>query len=96
MQGRDTRLLSTLPTAPFTRFVLFPLPAGDRAYTQYMDKIKKLLPAKDLSSMDLGGHQFVTAPMADLPILFPHMALAPDLKLIQTVYTRRSTFPSNP
>ena len=96
MQGRDTRLLSTLPTAPFTRFVLFPLPAGDPAYTQYMDKIKELLPAKDLRSMDLGGHQFVTAPMADLPILFPHMALAPSPNLIQTVYTRRSTFASNP
>jgi Protein of unknown function (DUF2723) len=96
MQGRDTRLLSALPTAPFTRFVLFPLPSGDAAYTQYLDKIKKLLPAKDLSSMDLGGHQFVTAPMADLPILFPLMTLAPSPNLLQTVYTRRSTFARNP
>jgi hypothetical protein len=61
-----------------------------------MDKIKNLLPAKDLSSMDLGGRQFVTAPMADLPILFPHTALAPRPNSIQTVYTLRSTFPSNP
>ena len=96
MRGRDTSLLSTLPTAPFTRFVLFPLPSGDAAYTQYMDKIKKLLPGKDLSSIDVGGHQFVTAPMADLPILFPHMALAPSPNLIQTVYTRRSTLEGNP
>jgi Protein of unknown function (DUF2723) len=96
MQGRDTRLLSTLPTASFTRFVLFPLPAGDAAYAKYLDKIKKLLPAKDLSSMDLGGHQFVTAPMADLPLLFPHLALAPRPNLLQTVYTLRSTLPRNP
>jgi hypothetical protein len=96
MQGRDTQLLSSLPAASYTRFVLFPLPAGDAAYTQYMDKIKKLLPAKDLISMDIGGHEFVTAPIADLPLLFSHMALAPRPVLSQTVYTLRSTFRGNP
>jgi hypothetical protein len=96
MQGRDTFLLSSLPTASFTRFVLFPLPIGDATYVQYMDKVKKLLPGKDLSSVDLGGHQFVTAPMADLPLLFPQAALAPRQKLTKTVYTPRSTARSNP
>jgi hypothetical protein len=96
MRGRDTHLLSTLPAAPFTRFVLFPLPAGDAEYAQYTDKIKKLLPRKDLSSINLGGHEFVTAPIADLPILFPHMALDPRPGLAPKVYTRRSTPPGNP
>ena len=91
MQGRDTHLLSSLPVASYTRFVLFPLPAGDAAYAQYMEKIKGLLPAKDLISMDFGGHQFVTAPIADLPLLFPHMTLAPRPILSQSVYTPRST-----
>jgi hypothetical protein len=96
MQGRDTHLLSSLPAASYTRFVLFPLPAGDAAYAQYMDKIKKILPAQDLISMEIGGHQFVTAPIADLPLLFPHVALAPRPVLSQTVYTLRSTFRGNP
>jgi len=96
MQGRDTHLLSSLPVASYTRFVLFPLPAGDAAYAQYMEKIKGLLPAKDLISMDFGGHQFVTAPIADLPLLFPHMTLAPRPILSQSVYTLRSTFFANP
>jgi hypothetical protein len=96
MQGRDTRLLSSLPTAAFARFVLFPLPAGDAAYAEYMDKVEKLLPGKDLTSVDLGGHQFVTAPMADLPLLFPHTALAPRLEPAKAVYTLRSTPRNNP
>jgi hypothetical protein len=36
-----------------------------------MDKIEKMLPAGDLRNVSLGGHQFVTAPIKDLPILFP-------------------------
>jgi hypothetical protein len=46
--------------------------------------------------MEIGGHQFVTAPIADLPLLFPHVALAPRPVLSQTVYTLRSTFRGNP
>ena len=90
MQGRDTFLLSGLPDAPFARFVLFPLPAGNADYALYMDKIKKLLPGKDLSSMDLGGHQFVTAPMADLPLLFcsPTMELGVDIAQLNVVNLR--------
>jgi hypothetical protein len=96
MQDRDTHLLSTLPAAPFARFVLFPLPAGDPAYAQYMAKVVGLLPAKDLSSMDLGGHRFIVAPIGDLPLLFPKMALAPGGKIAETVYTLRSTREPNP
>jgi hypothetical protein len=96
MQGRNTLLLHDLPAAPYTRFVLFPLPAGVAEYEKYMDKVTKLLPAKDLSSVDLGGRQFVTAPIADLPFLFPHASLATRPDLAPKVYTPRSTALSHP
>jgi hypothetical protein len=91
MHGRDTFLLSGLPTPSYSRFVLFPLPAGVAEYTQYLEKIEKMIPSKDLRSVDLEGHQFVTAPIADLPILFPNVALAPREDLALKVYTPRST-----
>jgi hypothetical protein len=75
MQGRNTLLLTELPSAPYTRFVLFPLPAGQPAYEQYMTKVEKLLPGKDLSTVDLDGHRFVTAPIQDLRFLFAPSAL---------------------
>ena len=76
MHGRNSLLLTQLPSGTFTRFVLFPLPAGDAEYAQYTEKIEKMLPARDLKTVSLGGHQFVTAPMTDLPILFPQAAPA--------------------
>jgi hypothetical protein len=91
MHGRDTFLLSALPSASYSRFVLFPLPAGDAEYTQYLEKVKKLLPIKDLTSVDLEGHQFVTAPIADLPLLFPDALSAPNQSLAPKVYTPRAT-----
>jgi hypothetical protein len=96
MQGRDTFLLAGLPTAGYTRFVLFPLPAGDAGYANYLEKIKKMLPAKDLSSVELGGHEYITAPITDLPFLFPRAALAPRQDLAIEVYTRRATPFSQP
>lgn len=77
MQGRDTRLLTGLPAVSCSRFVLFPLPAGNGEYQRYLEGIEKLLPAKDLRTVDLGGHEFVTGPIADLPLLFPQAAPAP-------------------
>jgi hypothetical protein len=91
MHGRDTFLVSGLPTGAYSRFVLFPLPAGDAEYTKYLEKVEKLLPSKDLSSVDLEGHRFVTAPIADLPLLFPKTSLAPRQDLALKVYTTRST-----
>lgn len=74
MQGQDTRLLAGLPTGSYKRFVIFPLPGTDSEYQQYLDTFKKLLPAQDLAYVDLGGQQFVTGPVADLPLLFPQAA----------------------
>jgi hypothetical protein len=91
MRGRDTFLVSGLPTGAYSRFVLFPLPAGDAEYTKYLEKVEKLLPSKDLSSVDLEGHKFVTAPIADLALLFPSTSLAPRQDLALKVYTPRST-----
>jgi hypothetical protein len=91
MQGRDTLLLSGLPISSFSRFVLFPLPAGEAEYVQYLEKVEKLLPIKDLSRVDLEGHEFVSAPIADLPLLFPDATLTPDRSLAPKVYTPRAT-----
>jgi len=90
MQGRDSFLLTGLPAGTYSRFVLFPLPVGDTGYVEYVDKVKKMLPAKDLTSVVLYGHEFVTAPIADLPLLFPHAALAPRESAVGAVYTSRS------
>lgn len=96
MLGRDTYLLKGLPTASCTRFVLFPLPLGDAGYAEYLDKIKRLLPSKDLATVTLEGHDFVTAPIADLTILFPHEPLIPGRNLADEVYTPRTTPPGQP
>lgn len=73
MQGRRTRLLTELPSRPYTRFVLFPLPAGEPEDRAYLAKVLALLPQRDLRTLSAGGHDFVTAPIADLPLLFPAM-----------------------
>jgi hypothetical protein len=76
MQGQSTELLSSLPSGAWSRFVLFPLPAGNAEYAHYTDDVVKLLPAKDLQTISLNGHPFVTAPIRDLPLLFPPGSLA--------------------
>jgi hypothetical protein len=76
MQGRTTQLLSSLPSGPWSRFVLFPLPAGNPEFEHYIDDVVKLLPSKDLQTVSLNGHPFVTAPIRDLPLLFPPRPLA--------------------
>jgi 4-amino-4-deoxy-L-arabinose transferase-like glycosyltransferase len=74
MEHGQTRLLTALPAGSYSRFVLFPLPTGERANQIYLSKVKALLPSKDLRSISLGGHDFVTAPLTDLPLLYPSMA----------------------
>ena len=70
MYERDTQLVTALPIGPYTRFILFPLPAGD-AYNDYIQKVIERLPRKTLHTVTLGGHEFVTGSIADLPLLFP-------------------------
>jgi hypothetical protein len=91
MHGRDSFLLSGLPATSCSRFVLFPLPNGNPDYVAYLQKVEKLLPSKDLTRVELDGHQFVTAPIADLPLLYPKSALAPPQHVMGQVYTPRTT-----
>jgi 4-amino-4-deoxy-L-arabinose transferase-like glycosyltransferase len=71
MQGDDTSLLTQLPHGSYSRFVLCPLPAGDAANTRHIEEVIKLIPSNDLDRIELNGHEFVTAPIRDLPLLFP-------------------------
>lgn len=96
MKGRDSFLLSGLPAGSYSRFVLFPLPGGEAEYVAYVDKIKKLLPIKDITSVTLEGHEFVTAPIADLALLFPQATQAPKEAVAEKLYTLRSNALAHP
>jgi hypothetical protein len=91
MHNRDSFLLPGLPSTTCSRFVLFPLPNGNPDYVAYLQKVEKLLPAKDLTTVDLEGHQFVTAPIADLPLLYPKAVVTAPLHVKGQVYTPRTT-----
>jgi hypothetical protein len=74
MYERDTKLVTALPAAPYTRFVLFPLPGGD-SYKEYLQKVVDRLPGKSLRTVRAGGREFVTGSISDLSILFPEATL---------------------
>jgi hypothetical protein len=74
MHERDTQLVTALPSAPYTRFVLFPLPDGD-SYKEYIQKVIDRFPGKSLRTVRLGGREFVTGSVSDLPLLFPEATL---------------------
>ncbi len=75
MYQRDTHLVTALPAAPYTQFVLFPLPEGD-SYKEYIQKVIDRLPGQSLRTVREGGHEFVTGKTSDLPLLFPEATLA--------------------
>jgi hypothetical protein len=75
MYERDTRLVTALPSAPYTRFVMFPLPDGD-SYKEYIQKVIDQFPGGNLHTVRLGGREFVTGSISDLPLLFPEATLA--------------------
>jgi hypothetical protein len=76
MHERDTQLFTELPIAPYTRFVMFPLPRGD-SYEEYLQTVKGRLPSQSLHSVSAGGREFITGPISDLPLLFPDAAPTP-------------------
>jgi hypothetical protein len=76
MQERDTQLLTKMPGAPYTRFIVFPLPSGD-SYEEYLQKVKARLPRESLHTVSAGGREFITGPISDVPLLFPDAAPAP-------------------
>lgn len=71
MHDRDTHLVPSLPVASYSRFVLFPLPNNGDSYREYLEKVKARLPSRDLKTVHLNGHDFITGPISDLPLLFP-------------------------
>ena len=44
------------------------------AYQQYLQNVEKHLPKESLRSIHLASRDFVTAPISDLPLLFPSVA----------------------
>jgi hypothetical protein len=70
MYERDTQLVTALPAAPYTQFVMFPLPEGD-SYKEYIQKVIDRLPRKSLHTVKVGDREFVTGKTSDLPLLFP-------------------------
>jgi hypothetical protein len=70
MYERDTRLITALPSGPYTRFIVFPLPEGD-SYKEYIQQVIDRLPGKSLHTVRLGGREFITGSISDLPLLFP-------------------------
>jgi hypothetical protein len=73
MQGENTRLRSSVPGAPFRRFVIFPLPNG-ADYQDYQAKALAVLPSEGLKSISAKGQAFVVGPISDLPLLFSEPA----------------------
>jgi hypothetical protein len=76
MHGRDTTLVTELPLASYTRFVVFPLPSGP-SYREYLQTVTAQLPSQSLHRVSAGGHEFITGPISDLPLLFPDATAVP-------------------
>jgi Protein of unknown function (DUF2723) len=71
MQHRDTRIEAKLPALSAREFIMFPLPSGDREYSDYLAAVRSRLPPGDLHTVVRGGHEFTMGPVADLRYLFP-------------------------
>jgi len=71
MQHRDTRVEARLPDTSAREFVLFPLPSGDKEYSDYMASVRKRFPPGHLRTVVREGHEFTMGPVADLHFLFP-------------------------
>jgi hypothetical protein len=74
MEGADTHLAETLPLDRFRNFLLFPLPAGDPEYADYMVRIRGRLPQGSIRTVRAGGREYTFGRVSDLPLLFPATA----------------------
>jgi hypothetical protein len=70
MHERETSLLTQLPSGPYRRFVLYPLPSGD-SFREYLQKVVARLPSDRLQTVHLSGQEFIIGSISDLPLLFP-------------------------
>jgi hypothetical protein len=73
MHERDTHLLGGLPEGSYSRFVFFPLPAGDARNQKYLQTVEDQIGSRNLQTVAAGGFEFITGPVADLPLLFPEV-----------------------
>jgi hypothetical protein len=72
MENRDTQWVDKIDAARFSQFLIFPLPTDEKAYVDYMAKVKALFPRGELRTVHAGGREFLTGPIADLRFLFPN------------------------
>ena len=79
MRQRDTQLFAQLPATSSTRFVLFPLPADGVAYKEYLRGVEARFPPHDLNIIRLNGHDFITGPITDLPMLFSELTTSAEV-----------------
>jgi hypothetical protein len=78
MHERETRLLTQLPSGPYRRFILYPLPSGE-SFREYLREVVDRLPPDRLQTVRLGGYEFIIGSISDLPLLFPDASLPPEL-----------------
>jgi len=72
MHHQDTRIVSRLSVGSFREFLLFPLPASDNEYREYMQHIRDRFPAGVLHLSAHDGLEILTGPVSALPVLFPN------------------------
>jgi hypothetical protein len=75
MHQRDTKLLGAVPVSSYRRFVFFPLPEG-KSYRDYLQTVTDKLPSQSIKLVSVEGRDYVTGPISDLPLLFPHVIQA--------------------
>jgi hypothetical protein len=71
MEDRDTWLESGLDTTSIHHFILFPLPLGDKEYSEYTAHVYERFPAGALHMVTQGGREYAIGSVADLRFLFP-------------------------
>ena len=74
MRNRDTGLMSTIDTGAIRNFVIFPLPANDPEYSDYMKQLRQRIPSGDLRVITQGGNEYAFGPIDDLHCFFPRAA----------------------
>jgi hypothetical protein len=90
MQHRDTDLIAVLPVGHYSKFVLFPLPGVDGAYGKYVASVTGRFPEGRLRTIHAGGRDFVTGPIALLPLLFPGSTKIPGEGVYPSLHSQTS------
>lgn len=70
MQNRDTQRIEHIGAGSFASIVLFPLPPDGGEYRQHSLELRAKF-ARELKAVTIDGIEFMTAPVGDLPLLFP-------------------------